>query len=191
MNRNQSLRLHTNDVFHNGYSDERSHAGMGFPSVPMKQEGMYTPSTPQRQQSTRFNPMYAQTPNQYNFSPGSLQDTPLNVVTPSIVRAARFASNNPLGSPFGTPASAGGYQSQQGTPTHHYQAQPQQLFAPTPLVEQAETNHSIASHPMSMDEGMLTAGVDMSYNMSEVTIQPGADSANTYHEQSFANANGM
>lgn len=44
---------------------------------------------------------------------------------------------------------------------------------------------------MSMDEGMLTAGVDMSYNMSEVTIQPGADSANTYHEQSFANANGM
>jgi hypothetical protein len=123
----------------------------------------------------------------------------LNVVTPSIVRAARFASNNqnPLGSPFGTPASAGVYQSQsqQGTPTHHiHHAHPQQLFAGTPMNEQ-EPAHSVVSHPMSMDEGMMTGGMDMSYQMSEVAMQAGGENGNGnvngngngYNEQSFTN----
>jgi hypothetical protein len=183
-NRNPSLRLHTADVFNLGYSDERSHTGMGMPSVPMKMEQPFTPATPQRQQA-RYNLMYTPNPLQYTFSPdGSAQTPSLNVGTPSIVRAARFASNNMLGSPFSTPASAGAYQSQQGTPTHHFpQFNAPALFHALPIATDSEgdrtflqqdTSNSVASHPMTVDDDMrmMTGGIDMSFNnMSEASMQ--------------------
>ena len=194
-NRNPSLRLHTTDVFNPGYSDERSHIGVGMPSVPMKTEQFFTPATPQRQQ-VRYNPMHTQTPLQYVFSPdGTIQDHSANAITPSIVRAARFASGNMLGSPFTTPVSAGGYQSHQGTPTHHFHhINAPGLFHSLPMaIEpegdknflQQESSNSVASHPMSVDEDMrmMTGGIDMSFqNMSEASIH-GQETGNGFEHQ--------
>jgi hypothetical protein len=46
---------------------------------------------------------------------------------------------------------------------------------------------------MSMDEGMMTGGMDMSYQMSEVAMQAGGENGNVngngngFNEQSFTN----
>jgi hypothetical protein len=200
LNRTPSLRLQTADVFNSGYSDERSHVGMGMPSVPMKQEQVFTPVTPFQQQA-RYNPGFNQTPLQYNFtSDGNVQDTPLNVVTPSIVRAARLASNNQLASPFSTPGSIGGYQSQHGTPTQRFhQAIAPALFHSVPIIgndpeanrsfAQQSTSDSVSSHPMSIDEDMriMTGGIDLSFNnISEASMQ-GQENANGFENQVYTN----
>ena len=200
-NRNPSLRLHTTDVFNAGYSDERSHIGVGMPSVPMKTEQVFKPATPQRQQ-VRYNPMYAQTPLQYVFSPdGTIQDPSANAITPSIVRAARFASGNMLGSPFSTPASAGGHQSLQGTTTHNFHhVNTSGLYHGLPMANESEgrkssvqqdSANSVTSHPMSVDDDMrmMTGGIDMSFhNMSEASMH-GQENGSGFGNQVNGNGN--
>jgi hypothetical protein len=166
-----------------------------MPSVPMKTEQVFSPATPQRQQ-VRYNTMYTQTPLQYVFSPdGTIQDPSANVITPSIVRAARFASGNMLGSPFSTPASDGAYQSLQGTPTQHFHhVNAPGLFHSLPMATEPEGNksflqqdssNSVASHHMSVDDDMrmMTGGIDMSFhNMSEASNH-GQENGNGFENQ--------
>jgi hypothetical protein len=141
--------------------------------------------TPQRQQ-VQGN-AYHQTPT-HHYAYGMAQATPITAITPSIVRAARFASHHGLSSPFSP--SAGGYNhSQESTPianpnAYQQQATPQQMLQGSsllpstpdvkPFQQQSNDMASTGSQHLSMDDEMrlMSGGIDMDFNdMSEVSMQ--------------------